>query len=107
MRRPSTRISNRPQVSTMPRPKTEAAAFLDIYKLVVEKKRLQVELESMDGRRQQIGDRLTVLETQITQMEASVQQLRGIPVALLAQPPLPTLHQSPNPNTFDMLFVEY
>lgn len=111
MRRLSTRISNRPKISTMPRPQTEAAAFLDIYKLVVEKKRLQAELESMDGRRQQIGDRLAVLETQITHMEASVQHLRDMPVAdstQTAQTAMPTLiHQSPSPNTFDMLFEEY
>ncbi len=108
MRRLSNRISNRPKISTMPRPQTEAAAFLDIYKLVVEKKRLQAELESMDERREQISDRLATLETQITHMEATVQHLRGIPVANSAQPPLLTSpSQSTNPNTFDMLFEEY
>lgn len=108
MRRLSNRISNRPKISTMPRPQTEAAAFLDIYKLVVEKKRLQAELESMDERRQQIGDRLAVLETQITHMESAVQHLRGIPTAASAQAPLLALpSQSANPNTFDMLFEEY
>ena len=106
MRRLSTHIGNRPKVSTMPRPQTEAAAFLDIYKLVVEKKRLQGELVSMDDRRQQISDRLAILETQIVHMEAAVQTLRGIPVtaptqALQAKPPSQSSH------TFDMLFEEY
>ncbi len=108
MRRLSNRISNRPKISTMPRPQTEAAAFLDIYKLVVEKKRLQAELESMDERREQISDRLAALETQITHMESTVQHLRGIPIADSAQPPLLTLPlKTPSPNTFDMLFEEY
>lgn len=105
MRRLSTRISNRPKISTMPRPQTEAAALLDIYKLVVEKKRLQAELASMDERRHQIGDRLMSLESQITQMETVVQHLRHLPIPTS---PLPsTMPSVQSCHTFDMLFEDY
>jgi uncharacterized protein YjiS (DUF1127 family) len=66
----------RPKISTMPRQQTEAAAYLDIYKLVIEKKRLRQELEGMDDRRQQICDRLAVLEQQIGALEKTAQQVR-------------------------------
>jgi predicted nucleic acid-binding Zn-ribbon protein len=66
----------RPKISTMPRQQSEAAAFLDVYKLVIEKNRLQQELQTMDQRRQQIVDRLSVLETQVTALEDTAHQLR-------------------------------
>jgi cell division septum initiation protein DivIVA len=66
----------RPKISTMPRQQTEAAAYLDIYKLVIEKKRLRQELEGMDDRRQQICDRLAVLEQQIVALEQTAHQAR-------------------------------
>ncbi|PSB18397.1 hypothetical protein C7B76_08375 [filamentous cyanobacterium CCP2] len=66
----------RPKISTMPRQQSEAAAFLDIYKLVIEKKRLQQELQGMEQRRQQIVDRLAVLETQVSTLEKAAHQLR-------------------------------
>jgi len=84
MRRSQFRATIRPKISTMPRKKSEAAAFLDIYKLVVEKKRLQEELEGMDERRWQICDRIAVLTTQIASLEGSVQALRAEEAA--AQP---------------------
>ncbi|MBD1913929.1 MULTISPECIES: hypothetical protein [unclassified Leptolyngbya] len=95
----------RPKISTMPRQKSEAAAFLDIYKLVVEKKRLQQELESLDQRRQQICDRITVLDRHVAHMENSVDQMRaaeGNPV----QPP-PVVLPPDHVDTFDMLFLDY
>ena len=66
----------RPKISTMPRQQTEAAAYLDIYKLVIEKKRLRQELEGMDDRRQQICDRLVILEQHITALEKTAHQVR-------------------------------
>jgi uncharacterized protein YjiS (DUF1127 family) len=67
----------RPKISTMPRQQTEAAAYLDIYKLVIEKKRLRQELEGMDDRRQQICDRLAVLEQQIMALEKTAHAVRA------------------------------
>lgn len=91
----------------MPRPQTEAAAFLNIYKLVVEKKRLQAGLASMDERRQQIGDRLMVLESQIAYMETVVQHLRPIPTPTSPQPLPGATPSGDSCHTFDMLFEDY
>ena len=76
MRRiPQNRIQ--PKISTLPRQRSEAAAFLDIYKLVVEKKRLQQELENMEQRRQQIASRLVTLDAQVADLEKNAQQIRS------------------------------
>ncbi|MGB3493075.1 MAG: hypothetical protein WBA57_10130 [Elainellaceae cyanobacterium] len=76
MRRTPIRSSIRPKISTMPRQPSEAASFLDVYKLVVEKKRLQQELGSIDIRRDQIQSRLGVLEQQIQTAENRAHALR-------------------------------
>lgn len=72
----STRGRILPKISTMPRQKNEAAAYLELYKLEVEKKRLQQELQKMEVRRQQIHQRLAELDTQIISLEQTVPQLR-------------------------------
>lgn len=112
----------RPKISTMPRQQTEAAAYLDIYKLVIEKKRLRQELEGMDDRRQQISDRLIILEQQIVALEKTAHQVRDAeatpidavtPVTLVtpASPQIPAL-LAPKPTkltdaAFDTLFLDY
>ncbi|GAB4370126.1 MAG: hypothetical protein Kow00121_10620 [Elainellaceae cyanobacterium] len=68
----------RPKISTMPRQQSEAAAVLDVYKLVIEKKRLEQELQGIDQRRQQILDRLATLESQVAGLEQTAHQLRSI-----------------------------
>ena len=65
----------RPQISTMPRQKTEAAAYLEIYKLVNERARLQKELESLSERRDRIEKRLEVLNSDVVKLEVTAQQL--------------------------------
>ena len=94
----------RPKVSTMPRQKTEAAAYLDIYKLVNEKKRLQQELETLEQRRDRIQQRLQAIETQVEQLEQSAHTLRD-------DPPLPQKKAIPTATSeaseFSTLFLEY
>lgn len=89
----------RPKISTMPRQQSESAAFLDIYKLVIEKKRLQQEVQGMDQRRQHIIDRLTVLEVQITELENVAHHLRNAspktPGAREQSQPMPSPINSP------------
>lgn len=65
-----------PKVSTMPRQKTEAAAYLNIYKLVNERKRLQQELATLEQRRERIQQRLEVIEQQVNQLENDAHRLR-------------------------------
>lgn len=77
MQRSSIRsVPSRPKISTMPRQRSEAAALLDLYKLVVEKKRLQQELESFEQRRQDITHRLEAIALQITSTESTIQAFR-------------------------------
>ena len=76
MRPPLSQTPIRPKVSTMPRAKTEAAAYLDIYKLVTERKRLEQELESLNQRRDRILKRLEVLNQQAEALEVVAHQIR-------------------------------
>lgn len=105
--RPRPRQSEiRPKVSTLPRQKTEAAAYLSIYKLTVEKKRLQQELESLDQRRDRIQKRLELLENQVAQLENGAHELRDqSPIAAKAAP-IPQ-SEATQAGTFDMVFLEY
>jgi hypothetical protein len=114
MRRNHARGRIYPKVSTMPRQPSEAAAFLDIYKLVIEKKRLQQELQGIEQRRQQILDRLTILETQVTDLEASAQCLRQAsspallpPEQFQPQTTVPSLSSLAEDKTLETLFLEY
>jgi cell division septum initiation protein DivIVA len=105
----------RPKISTMPRQQTEAAAYLDIYKLVIEKKRLRQELEGMDDRRQKICDRLAILEQQIVALEKTAHQVRdaeSTPVNpasphIPASPPQAHKSAKPADAAFDTLFLNY
>jgi predicted nucleic acid-binding Zn-ribbon protein len=68
----------RPKISTMPRQKTEAAAYLEIYKLVNERTRLQKELGSLGERRDRIEKRLEVLNSEVAKLEVSAHELRNV-----------------------------
>lgn len=103
MRSPSSQ-SPRPKVSTLPRQKTEASAYLDIYKLVSEKKRLQQELAQVEQRRDRILKRLETLESQVLGLEQTAQQLRltdGIQAPKIAST------KSPQSDPFNTFFLEY
>ncbi|MCY7276637.1 MAG: hypothetical protein LH702_23605 [Phormidesmis sp. CAN_BIN44] len=67
----------RPKISSMPRPKTEAAAYLNLYKLSVEKKRLQYELDTIEQRRERIQKRLVFLENQVAELQPPPTRRRG------------------------------
>ncbi len=103
--RPHPRQSQiRPKVSTMPREKTEAAAYLSIYKLVNEKKRLQQELEQLEQRRDRVQQRLTAIETQVEQLEQGAHDLKENIPLLVRQPMQEKVQDS---STFSTLFLEY
>jgi uncharacterized coiled-coil DUF342 family protein len=88
----------------MPRQKTEAAAYLDIYKLVNEKTRLQQELTTLAERRDRIQSRLDVLDVEITTLEQSAHQLRDA-TPIEGETVKPTKASASEFNTFD--FSEY
>lgn len=104
MRPPLSQTPIRSKISTMPRPKTEAAAYLNIYKLVTERKRLEQELEGLEQRRDRILKRLDDLTVQVAALEANAHGLRENPPPP-AQPALPS-RTSPA-DGFNTLFLEY
>jgi hypothetical protein len=109
MRPHASQTETRPKISTMPRQKTEAAAYLNLYKLSVEKKRLQYELETIEQRHQKIQKRLAFLDGQVAELEKSAER-RGtgapkVSYSIDKQPaPDPA---SFNPASFNTLFLEY
>ncbi|WP_448571086.1 hypothetical protein [Trichothermofontia sp.] len=72
----------RPRISTMPRQQSEASFQLDLYKLAVEKRRLEQELKKIEQRRHQIQQRLSLLAKQIASTEERVQQMREPPATV-------------------------
>lgn len=70
-----------PKISTMPRQRTEATHHLDMYKLSVEKTRIQQELEYLDQRRQRLMVRLAAIHQQTDDLEhlAGTQPRSGEP----------------------------
>ena len=89
----------------MPRQQTEATVYLDVYKLVVERKRLQQEQQNIEQRSQQINQRLGQLDQQSAALETTLQQMRSgiVPEARS----LPSQTKAEQPEAFDMLFLEY
>ncbi|WP_017299496.1 hypothetical protein [Nodosilinea nodulosa] len=108
-----------PKVSTMPRPATEAAQYLDMYKLTVEKTRLQQELEYIDGRRQQLCDRLAEIEQETQALDAKAVNLRppshptaapkpqGMNFAPSANVYLPERNSRQAPDDYNTLMLDY
>ncbi len=106
-RRPPSRIN--PKISTMPRQGSEAAHYLDIYKLTVEKKRLQSQLVDLDQRRQRIQARLAELNAQTTDLEQGAQQLRqtdgsAAPSSMVFPP---GYDDAPKGEHFDSMTLDY
>ncbi len=72
------RIPNRifPKVSTLPRQRTEAAQYLDMYKLTVEKKRIQQELDNISQKQQCLQERLAEIDHQLGGLSDGAATLR-------------------------------
>lgn len=105
MRPPLSQSPIRPRISTLPRQQTEASTYLDIYKLVSEKKRLQQELAQVEQRRDRILQRLETLESQVLGLEQTAQHLRsdaGIQAPAIAHPA-----KSSQADSFNTFFLEY
>ena len=58
-----------PKISSMPRQKTDSSVFLDLYKLSIEKSRLQQELDTMERRSQEIQLHMAVLEQHMQRLQ--------------------------------------
>lgn len=98
--RPTPSTEARPKVSTMPRPQTEASAYLNLYKLSIEKKRLQYELDAIEQRQRRIQKRLSFLDSQVAEMQNAAD--RSAPKLA------PVAKQSaPDSAALNTLFLEY
>ena len=97
--RPTSLTDSRPKISTMPRPQTEATAYLNLYKLAIEKKRLQYELDSIEHRRHRIQKRLSFLESQVAEMQQATHE---------SAPKLAPVSKNSAPDSaLNTLFLEY
>jgi hypothetical protein len=65
-----------PKVSTLPRQRTEAAHYLDMYKLTVEKKRIQQELDNINLKQQRLQERLAEIDHQLAGLGDGAEVLR-------------------------------
>jgi predicted nucleic acid-binding Zn-ribbon protein len=66
----------RPNISTMPRSKTEASEQLELYKKVTKRQRIQQELQLIERRTQELQQQLAVINNEIVQSEETIQRLR-------------------------------
>lgn len=69
MKRPISRRSIPPKISTIPRQQSEASDYLNLYQLAVEKQRLANELQTIEQRSQQIEKRLAIINRQMDQLK--------------------------------------
>lgn len=72
--RPPSRIH--PKVSTLPRQRTEAAHYLDLYKLTVEKKRIQQEIDNLEKRRERLYARLAEIDQEADRLNGLAGTIR-------------------------------
>ncbi|QLE49093.1 hypothetical protein FD724_13850 [Nostoc sp. C057] len=72
------RTPNRRQIqakfSTMPPQRSQATAYLNAYKMMLEKERLEEELKKLEARRHQIQQRLAILNSQTLAEEDTTHQ---------------------------------
>lgn len=66
--------SAHPKISSMPRQKSEATTHLEIYKMSVEKHRLQQELKNLKNREVRIKKRLEEIEKQSQKLMSEVKR---------------------------------
>lgn len=121
MSRPQAQRPPRKHFSTMPRIRSEANTYLDLYKLQLEKQRLNCKLQGMEQQTLQIQQRLAQIETEMGAIQADINPANPLPPASESLPPAAyprstpfrpgpssTLPQTPDtPSNFKTLFVEY
>lgn len=121
MSRPQAQRPPRKHFSTMPRIRSEANTYLDLYKLQLEKQRLNCKLRGIEQQTLQIQQRLAQIETEMGVLQADINPANPVPptsesLPTAAYPRSTRPGQSPNsplpqtpdtPSNFKTLFVEY
>ena len=72
--RPANQI--RPQISSMPRDRSEAAEQLELYRLVAKRQRIQSELKLIEKRAEILKQQLDILGGKIGDTEKRIQDIR-------------------------------
>lgn len=106
MTRRSAHFQGRAPISIMPRQQTEATAHLNIYRLLVEKNRLQQELQNLEQRRQEILSRLAIVDASVANLEKTAEQL-GQQSPRNSAPAPAAFKPSAQQDEFDLVFLEY
>ena len=86
-----------PKVSTLPRRRTEAAHYLDMYKLTVEKKRIQQELDNINQKQQRLQERLAEIDGQLEGLSDGAETLRQQEGKRYSSKPMPENRQPTQP----------
>ena len=110
MKRPISRRSIPPKISTIPRQQSEASDYLNLYQLAVEKQRLCQELQTIEQRTHQIHNRLAVIHHHMDRLKKNTPALSPEPSAS-SNPSLPGLNptrtQSAQVESYDVLTLDY
>ncbi|MDJ1185443.1 hypothetical protein [Roseofilum casamattae] len=110
MKRPISRRSIPPKISTIPRQQCEASDYLNLYQLAVEKQRLCQELQTIEQRTHQIQTRLAAINHHMNRLKKNTPSLSP-DRSSSSNPSLPGLNptriQSARAQSYDMLTLDY
>lgn len=98
-----------PKISSMPRKHSEATTHLEIYKMSVEKNRLQQELQNLKSREKQIIKRLAEIEEHTETLMSKVHSSQASPESPSTQE-IPENSQFTAPKSafdFQEVYLEY
>ncbi len=103
MKRPISRRSIPPKISTIPRQQSEATDYLSLYQLAIEKERLERELQTLEQRSYQIQNRLAVIGYHMDRLKKNTP---SIGASTCSHPSLPGLNPTKS-KRYDVLMVDY
>ncbi|MBP0028615.1 hypothetical protein [Roseofilum sp. Guam] len=108
MKRPISRRSIPPKISTIPRQQSEASDYLNLYQLAVEKQRLSQELQTIEQRSQQIEKRLAVINHQMDRLKKNTPSPGATGVSNPSLPGLnPTKKSSGRSTGYETFMLDY
>lgn len=98
-----------PKISSMPRKRSEATTHLQLYKMSVEKNRLQQELKNLKNREKQIEKRLKEIEQHTEKLLSEVDSSKTGTNSKINNNPSPSSQASypQSPFDFQEVYVDY
>jgi len=108
MKRPISRRSIPPKISTIPRQQSESSDYLNLYQLAVEKQRLANELQTLEQRGYQIEKRLAVINRQMDQLKKNIPSPGATSASNPSLPGLnPTKKSSGRSTNYETFLLDY